>query len=46
MLASEAAVRRMIEELRTGKPDYDRMSPQLGCEEESPIRARPTCPSS
>jgi hypothetical protein len=29
MPGSEAAVRRMIEELRTGKPDYDRMSPNL-----------------
>jgi hypothetical protein len=27
--ASEAALRRTIDELRTGKPDYDRMSPNL-----------------
>jgi CubicO group peptidase (beta-lactamase class C family) len=27
---SEAALRRMIEEVRLGKPDYDRMSPGLG----------------
>ena len=26
---SEAAVRRTIDELRTGKPNYDLMSPQL-----------------
>jgi hypothetical protein len=27
--ATEAALRRIIEELRAGKPDYDRMSPNL-----------------
>jgi len=29
MPGSEAALRRMIEELRAGKPDYDRMAPDL-----------------